>query len=81
MSTSQEYRDQATEQRRLRAVTRSLTDGCQHRKRAEAHESLAATEDWLNEAVPPTESRQCQYAFSIFSSVSIVFLNNGRMNY
>lgn len=57
MSTASEYRQQATEQRGLMSNTTSLKESGQHRKRAEAYESLAAAEDWLNGAVSPLEDK------------------------
>ena len=46
--TAQEYRTEAAEQRRILADTRCLKGGSEHRRMAEAYESLAVTEDWLN---------------------------------
>jgi hypothetical protein len=59
--TAQEYRSQAAKQRRILADTKCLKDGSLHRRMAEAYESLAMAEDWLNGAVarPREEKNEC----------------------
>ena len=57
MPTSNDYRRLAVEQRSLLARTKCLAGSAEHRRKAEALEALASSEDWLNGAVSPMEQK------------------------